>query len=1366
MSTRINSDRKSSFWLALAISIWVVAALGTLIYVNPEFWKDGYSYFKDAQELAKQNKLSEAIAAMNKALGRDPDNSGYLTYRASLQEQSGDTTAAEQGYKNALSLAPDNAEAALGLGQLLLEQNRPQEALQTLDTLAKKTLSPELLLRRARLQAQYGQHPKAIADFKAFLARNPDTPDVLRQLAASAMAIKDYALAQQTLETYLQTLPEDETSWGRNQLIIALREQKKLEQAYALLTQSPTPDNLRQRAEIALELSRFTEAAPLFRALLAEAPDDPELKNKYAIAIRAIGGKEEAAQAFTEAPTPENLDERAQLAMELQRFDEAAKLYKELAAKHPGDSEIKNQLAVALRALKRREEAYKLFTEASTPENLDERAQLAMELQRFDDAAKLYKELAAKHPGDSEIKNQLAVALRALKRREEAYKLFTEAPTPENLDERAQLAMELQRFDDAAKLYKELAAKHPGDSEIKNQLAVALRALKRREEAYKLFTEAPTPENLDERAQLAMELQRFDDAAKLYKELAAKHPGDSEIKNQLAVALRALKRREEAYKLFTEAPTPENLDERAQLAMELQRFDDAAKLYKELAAKHPGDSEIKNQLAVALRALKRREEAYKLFTEAPTPENLDERAQLAMELQRFDDAAKLYKELAAKHPGDSEIKNQLAVALRALKRREEAYKLFTEAPTPENLDERAQLAMELQRFDEAAKLYKELAAKHPGDSEIKNQLAVALRALKRLEKAYKLFTEAPTPENLKARAELALQLKHYEAAAELYGALAARYPDDAKIKEHLAYALDKGSEAAGKQELAANEYEKLITSGRASDETRIRYAWLLMREKRYDEAYELMANMPADDAALLRLKAEAAFLSKHFVQAIPLLQQLSRSAPEDATIWENLAAAFDALKQPAEAAEALHRYLALSPDSPDATARLAGLLQRTGQTREAIRLYKQVLAANPKDVGSLKALAGIYESQNRYAAALALLQRLVKTHPADSGLTIRIARLYKWKKDYSKARNWFRRALAMKLPGKTRYRTVMDLAETELELGDAAAALKRLNGLHPGLSDNPRLLELQARSAMAAHEPAQAVAALQHLDRIRKLTPKQRLLLAGQLRLLGEKSKALAIYEALHKQGSLQTVSGLEALGDLRLDAGRPEDALRAYLAIPEKSLTQQVYLKIARSADRAGDKRRAAKAYEQYLAAGKASPDLLLETARFMIKAGKYERGLALFDQALTQRNPQGLELELAQANLAAKRFKLAEQWATKAVATDSSNWKAVLALVQALHLQGKSLQADNLLQKHEKSIIIHPKGKEWMGYVAIARDRHMQAFRIFDELIHEGAGDPGNLWLWRGVAATRRGDYARAEKSFAQARRFTKSGRPTPNL
>ncbi len=504
------------------------------------------------------------------------------------------------------------------------------------------------------------------------------------------------------------------------------------------------------------------------------------------------------------------------------------------------------------------------------------------------------------------------------------------------------------------------------------------------------------------------------------------------------------------------------------------------------------------------------------------------------------------RELAKIHPDDPEIKNQLAVALRALKQRKQAYELFKEAPTPENLDERAQLAMELQRFDEAAELYKELAKIHPNDPEIKNQLAVALRALKQLEEAYKLFTEAPTPANLEARAELALQLKQYDDAARLYEELVALHPQNAQLRENLAYALDKGGQGAGSLDKAADQYAELIASGKASEETRVRYVWLLMREKRYDEAYQLLAAMPDTDPELLRLKAEAAFLSKRFAEAVPLLQQLSRTAPKDPEVWQNLAAAFDALKKPGEAAEALRQYLALAPADQGGSTRLAALLQRSGQTKEAIRIYKQILKTSPDDADALQGLATIYEAQSRYGAALDLLLRLARVQAPDAGLTLRIARLYKWKKEYATAQTWFRRALAMKLPGNERYLAVLDLAESELESGQGAEALRTLAALNPDKSKDPQLLELQARAAMADKKPARAVAALERLQRIRKLTATQQLWLAGQLRLLGENARALALYEALHKTGDLRSRDGLEALGDLRLDAGRAGDALRA----------------------------------------------------------------------------------------------------------------------------------------------------------------------------------------------------------------------------
>jgi len=95
-------------------------------------------------------------------------------------------------------------------------------------------------------------------------------------------------------------------------------------------------------------------------------------------------------------------------------------------------------------------------------------------------------------------------------------------------------------------------------------------------------------------------------------------------------------------------------------------------------------------------------------------------------------------------------------------------------------------------------------------------------------------------------------------------------------------------------------------------------------------------------------------------------------------------------------------------------------------------------------------------------------------------------------------------------------------------------------------------------------------------------------------------------------------------------------------------------------------------------------------------------------------------------------------------------------LALVQALHLEGKTAEADKLLQKHRQEIMAQPDGRQWLGYVDVARNRQLQAYDLFTDLAKEKGPNEGKMWLWRGIAATRRGDYRSARESFDKAKQF----------
>jgi len=740
---------------------------------------------------------------------------------------------------------------------------------------------------------------------------------------------------------------------------------------------------------------------------------------------------------------------------------------------------------------------------------------------------------------------------------------------------------------------------------------------------------------------------------------------------------------------------------------------------------------------------------------------------LASSLMALEDYAAAEKSLEAylRSPGSdaSWATDQLVIALRAQKKVRDAFAVLAARPSAENTRLRAELALEAGLFQEATEAFALVVQSDPTDPDARRNWAVALRAAGKREQAYDIFTSVPDEDNLEPQAELALELERFDEAVALFSQLAGRDPSNAAIKEKLAYSLDKSAVSLDLLSQAEATYRDLVNSGKATPETRERLAWLLMRAKRYDEAFAILSEMVPDTPERAKLLADAAFLSGRFEESIPLLRDHLESDPQDTLRRRYLSDALDAVKRPDEAAIALEALLGTDAWDIQTRIRVADLWSRGGQEERAVALYQEVLDADPAQEQAILGMAGIDETAGKHSKALTLLQRLAETQERPSPeLLLRIARLHSWKKDFSTAAGWYRKVLAAKPKNASQVR--FELAQVLLECGDPDLADKELRLIAADTSRDPDILRLTARTAMALNDSARAVTILTRLADRRPLTDIETLWLAGQLRLVGKPRKALDLYERLFMAGSLIDPGGIEALGDLRADAGDSLRALCAFQAVPESSRGQGFSLKIARAADRAGDKALARDAYVRAAAESPNDPGLLLEAARFLVNAGDGLKALSLYDAVVARKGATGLRLELALANLAVQRFPDAEKWARQAIDAGEGGWKAILALAQALHLQGNSAEADRLLTQNAATIMAQPEGKEWMGYVAVARDRHLEAFDIFSQLLEAEIGDPGNLWLWRGIAATRRGDYARARESFDKARGFGATKPTTP--
>jgi tetratricopeptide (TPR) repeat protein len=88
-----------------------------------------------------------------------------------------------------------------------------------------------------------------------------------------------------------------------------------------------------------------------------------------------------------------------------------------------------------------------------------------------------------------------------------------------------------------------------------------------------------------------------------------------------------------------------------------------------------------------------------------------------------------------------------------------------------------------------------------------------------------------------------------------------------------------------------------------------------------------------------------------------------------------LAASYDILKKPKEAAAAYQRSLDLDPDNPDAQRGLANALFLDGQYDAALKVFSELVAADPTDIQSQVHIAEIQRHQGHYEDALATLEK-------------------------------------------------------------------------------------------------------------------------------------------------------------------------------------------------------------------------------------------------------------------------------------------------------------------------------------------------------------------------------------------------------
>ncbi|HWZ50028.1 MAG TPA: tetratricopeptide repeat protein [Granulicella sp.] len=211
----------------------------------------------------------------------------------------------------------------------------------------------------------------------------------------------------------------------------------------------------------------------------------------------------------------------------------------------------------------------------------------------------------------------------------------------------------------------------------------------------------------------------------------------------------------------------------------------------------------------------------------------------------------------------------------------------------------------------------------------------------------------------------------------------ARHPNDLEAhkllgKVYLRSLGDmQGAQSNDMLQLALGEYETMAKLQPNDLETHLLLGQLygLNHDSAKAEAqFKLAEKIDANSEEAILNMARLYSVQGEMQRAIDTLNAIPES---DRTAREEfaLAASYDQVRKPKEAAAAYRRSLDLEPDNLDGQRGLANALMTEGQFDEALKVFGEVLAAEPNDVQSQIHVSEIERRQGHYDQALETLKK-------------------------------------------------------------------------------------------------------------------------------------------------------------------------------------------------------------------------------------------------------------------------------------------------------------------------------------------------------------------------------------------------------
>ena len=363
---------------------------------------DSYDFLQ-AKLAAAEGKFDQALKLLDKVIAKDPSNPVLLFERASTLIDAGRSDQAETELRKVVAEKPDFYDAQRFLGRMLLDHAG---------------------INRAKAD-------EALEHLRAAFKLNPDDLSTGMAVSQIYIATERPAEAEKILAQMLERAPDQRAiNYNYAQVLTKLGrgDESKQYLEHAILLDPTFTPAVMQLIDIYQKENQWDKAAALLQPMISDDPTNVDLQKQQAFYYLRGGMTDKALAAFKAISAADPKDTRSQFytaeaLSDLERYDEADKIYRHLLEQTPNDPELLASFGLSQNAQHKYDEAAKLFRQLlaipQLPDNLQtlantQLAYIAMQKGNYDEAILIAKPILIFH--DKPNSQALNIALEALKK--------------------------------------------------------------------------------------------------------------------------------------------------------------------------------------------------------------------------------------------------------------------------------------------------------------------------------------------------------------------------------------------------------------------------------------------------------------------------------------------------------------------------------------------------------------------------------------------------------------------------------------------------------------------------------------------------------------------------------------------------------------------------------------------------------------------------------------------------------------------------------------------------------------------------------------------------------------------------------------